>query len=649
MPYLFTDFETFSTIDLKAFGAYRYAEHPDTEALCYALAFDDSPVGIAVPDDDGKMVFPAGFHEMQDHYIVAHNIEFEKNILKRKFSIDIPWHKWIDTAALAARMSLPRSLEELAIFFSLDVSAKLDANTARKGDSVCRPRKPSKGNPATRWTPQTKPEAFAALYARCRQDVEITREVFKRLLALEPIEREVWQATLEMNERGVKVDLASIPPAKAVLYEDGLPLIAEFEGMVGYKLKSYKKVAARLGLPDVRKPTVRKALRNPKTPPAVHRALEILQALSKSSVGKLDAMVNRAHDDSRVRGSFLYGGAERTLRWSSSGVQFQNFKRGLSHETGVAFDALHNGSLGIIFDGAKRPAPDPALTPTGTIAEMLRGFILGPCYVGDYAQIEARVIAWLAEDEPALQLFRAREDPYCAIASVIYRRPITKKDTAERFMGKQAELGCGYGLGGGGFRALLDDIHDVQIEEDFSKMVVGAYRARHPKIASNRGGLWQRLGDGFVYVVAKKAERVRVTRNIYMGTIIHAGTRYAYIELPSSRRMYYADPQLDSTPKGPCVRFFGRDKYSKGWTYIRTYGGALAGHVTQACAREIIAASILRLRALGYPLVMTVHDEIVSEPWGSLKDFTNQMRIIPQWAEGLPIEVDAFETLRYRK
>jgi DNA polymerase len=642
---VFLDFESFSYANLPDVGVFRYCEHPTTEPLCYAITVDDAPVSLAIPNEDG-LAFPRDFPE--DAIFVAHNIEFERNLLKQKYEIDIPLHRWRDTAAMAARMSLPRSLEDLAVFFDLDVAAKIDSNTAKKGDSVCRPRPPSKYNPATRWTPATKPEAFTALYARCVLDVELCRAMYRRLLQLEENEFKIWQLTLQMNERGVRVDLDSLPAARRVLEREGEPLLAEFDLLTGgIPLKSPVKLAELLGMDDMTKASVRKTLRNENVHPKKHRILEIIQALSKSSVSKLDAMHARAHADRRVRGSFLYAGAERTLRWSSSGVQFQNFKRGLGHETEIAFAALHTDGLEAIFDGAIRPPPDPPLTPTATIAEMLRGFILGPFLVGDFAQIEARGIAWLADDQEQLTLFREKRDPYCAMASSIYGVPVTKKDTARRFMGKFAELSCGYGIGSNKFAWMLDEAHDVQITDEFALQVVTAYRTRHPKIES----FWSRLEKALVHVVVTKKERVRVTRNLWMGWSVIGGKNYAWIELPNGRKMYYADPELEPGKYGPQVSFFGRDRFTKGWARIRAYGGMLAGHVTQAFAREIIAAALLRLDAAGYKLQMTVHDEAVAEQDGmkDLKDFAARMKECPPWAEGMPIEVDVFETFRYRK
>lgn len=650
MRRVYFDFETFSYANLPDVGAYRYAEHPTTEVLCYAIAVDDSPVSLCIPDDQGKLAFPVDMVN-GDFTFVAHNFEFEREVLRHRYRTLIPVDRWEDTAALATRMSLPRRLEHLAVYFGFDVSEKKAANTGRLEDSVCRPRKASKNNLDTRWFKHTKPDGFAALYQRCVQDVELERACHLRLKELEPSEKRVWQVTIAMNERGVKVDMPSVPLAQAVLEKDGEPLIAEFEIMVGEKLKSPVKVAAALGLPDVQKSTVRKALRDPATPPGVHRALSILQALSKSSGGKLDSFLDRAHSDDRVRGSFLYCGAERTNRWSSRGTQFQNFKRGLGAETEQAFRALRMGILEYLYDGVKMPPPDPPLTPTGAVAEMLRGFIIpeegSELYVGDLAQIEARGIAWLAGDEKQLDIFRAKKDPYCAMASDIYRREITKRDKAERFMGKTAELSCGYQVSGETFQANLDEKFDVQVELEFAENVVAMYRARHKPIVD----FWDRLKDGMAHVIATKRPEVRITKHLWMGYEVYAGKPYLWIRVPSGLKMYYAEPALKPGRKGPTISYFGRDKFTKGWGRVRTYGGMIAENVTQRVARDVIAGGMLRLNDAGFYLTMTVHDELVAEENGTktLKDFGNLISQAPAWAAGLPIEVDTFRALRYRK
>lgn len=662
---LFCDFETFSTCDLRASGAYRYAEDPTTEALCLAFAENNEPVKIWKPGE--QLIEDVKLAACLGYTFIAHNAEFEKEIFRHVVGFEIPKEQWVDTAAMSARMSLPRKLEEIAKFFGLDTAAKLDANVSRKGDSVCHPRNPTKNNPALRWTPGSKPEAFEALYRRCVQDVDLLREVYRRLLPLEESERKIWQVTVAMNERGLLIDRASIPPAQAILDKDGAPQVIEFETITGCKLKSYVKLARFLGLPDVGKSTVRKALRGEdlvdltgaRTPlnlsPGQKRALEIYQGLGKSSVAKLEAMLDRMNRDERVRGSFVYCGAERTARWSANGIQPQNFPRGLGSETAGAFRALHEGLLETLFEGFPRPSPEPPLTPTSIVANMLRGFIVAPpgkvLIVGDLSQIEARTLNWLAEQEDTVKVFATGGDPYCVMASRIYGREITKKQKDERFMGKQAVLGAGYGLGAGGFQFMLDETYDVQISMEFAEQVVAAYRAASPKVVA----FWRRLQDGFVHVVSAKRDRVRVTRNIWMGTEEIAGTRYAWIQLPSNRKLYYADPQLIASKRGPAVEYWGRDRFSKGWCHVRTYGGKITENVTQALSRDVIAGSMLRVHAANFvDLTGTVHDEVIGE--SDIEDIEAKEKLFhdlmiesPPWAEGLPLEAEVFSSARYRK
>jgi DNA polymerase len=661
MSLLYIDFETRSQADLPAVGAYRYASHPSTSVICAAYAVGDLSVGLVTAPSAIQFMFDIG-----KVTVVAHNAEFEKSILREVLGIDLPIDRFIDTAAMAARMSLPRKLEDLAKYFGLDTGAKEEGKL-----SIQRLCKPWKGKFIER---DERPDLFAKLEARCVQDVELTRTIYRRLLALEPLERRIWQCTLEMNERGLKIDRAAIAPAQAILAKESEPLVREFTALTGYKVKSYAKVAQMLGLPNTRKPTVRKALRGEliqwtkkdgdeeyecffHPTPGKLRALEIFQALSKSSVAKLEAMLDRMGEDDRVRGSFLYCGADRTGRWSANGLQPQNFPRGLGHDTEVAFAAMFAGVLEEMFVGMPRTHPEPPLTPTSTIANMLRGFIVGPLIVGDLSQIEARGLNWLAGQQDTVELFATGGDPYCAMASRIYGRPISKKhDPDERFMGKQAVLGAGYGLGAGGFQYMLDDIYDRQIDIEFAQQVVDAYRAASPKVTA----FWKRLNDGFMHVVRSRRERVQVTGNIAMGMTKVGGKDYAFIELPSSRRLYYAEPKIVlKTPrwKGAepreVVEYWGRDlKKGGAWCRVTTYGGKLAENVTQAFSRDVIAFGMLNLRDAGFHLNGTVHDELIAEDEPTeenVKSFHDILVQVPEWAPGLPLEAEVFAGARYRK
>jgi len=288
--------------------------------------------------------------------------------------------------------------------------------------------------------------------------------------------------------------------------------------------------------------------------------------------------------------------------------------------------------------------------PVESLTEMLRGFFVGPFLVGDYAQIEARTLAWLAGQTDLLEVFAKKLDPYAFMASRIYGRTITKESTdpslppgiTPRFMGKQVVLGCGYGMGPEKFQTMLDGVYDVQIDIPFAYRVVSTYRATNPAITA----LWRRLGEAAKYTVLLKKERIQVASNIAMGMTTVGGLHYLWIEIPSGRKLYYCEPVV----AGDNLEYWGRNPYKGGkWDRIHGYGGKFAENVTQALSRDLMADAMLRLEARGFNLLLTVHDEIVADDNGLLPLFKQVMLTIPDWAKGLPVDAEVFSCQRYRK
>lgn len=272
--------------------------------------------------------------------------------------------------------------------------------------------------------------------------------------------------------------------------------------------------------------------------------------------------------------------------------------------------------------------------------------------VGDYAQIEARTLNWFAGQQDIVDLFAKKEDVYSYTASAIYGRKIDKKSedpklppgVTPRFVGKVTELGAGYGLGWMKFQRQLDEVFDVQIDSEFAMRIIAVYRQTHRHVCA----WWEKLQKGFEYAVARDVARVSVDSRIAMGNVRVGGLRYAYIELPSGRRLYYAEPEM--TADG--VRYWGRNIYKGGkWDRVGTYGGKLAENVTQATSRDLLAHAMLNLDAAGFPLILQVHDEVVCEvdERHLLNDMKNIMLQTPGWASGLPVDAECFETRRYRK
>ena len=636
---LYLDFETRSEAELRRVGPYVYANHPTTEVISVAWALGDGPVvkDAAIP--------------LADNVLVAHNAEFERCILAAKYGMEVGWERIIDTAAKSASAGLPRALGKVAD--ALGLTAK-DERGGRLIAKLSKPRRPSKDNPDRFWERETAPEDYEALEEYNEGDVVTMREVDHALPDLSPTEQALWVLTMEMNERGIQVDRAALPYAEGEVERETARLAARWVELVGCAPGS-PKGAKLLGLDSLKKASVRRALRGT-LHPNVREALLTRQRLARTSVKKLPALRDRTSPDGRLRGSLVYAGAERTRRWAGAGVQPQNFPRGLGKETDLAFDAVcHPGALDLLWGDT-----------LDTVAGMLKGFFLGPFLVGDYAQIEARVLAWLAGQWDLVQDFAAGTDIYSATASDIYGHPVTKKDMdvglgiAKRQLGKVTILGCGYGLGWRKLQTQLEEQFNVLVSDDFAQRLVNTYREKYPCIPA----FWGRLERLWRLTVQTRAGLNSGTFPIRSAFRETPQGAFAYLILPSGRGIPYFKPQthlLRPPPKSEpgyehdvpteSLGHFGRNIYKGGkWEQVPTYGGKLTENVVQALSRDVMAEAMLRLKQAGFDLSLTVHDEIVAEaPAERLKEFESLMRLVPKWAGGLPVEVEAYATRRYRK
>jgi len=628
--YLYLDFETRSKDDIRKCGAHRYAEGPTTEILCVAYAINAGPLQLSIPGNEGEVPFERHVHNSK-YKLVAHNAEFERCILRSKLGIETDVNRWVDTMALAAARGLPQELGQLGQFLGLDTQAKAVGKLAI--DALCKPRRDG-----SFFKYADRPATFDQLYARCAQDVELLRGVHAALSGLSPREQEIYAMTMRMNGRGFRVDLPGVRMASALVEDYEEPLTKRFMELTGCLPKSYVKVAKVLGIPSVDRATVRKQLKRTDLSPRDREALALLDTLKVSSTAKLEAMQDRVCADGRIHGGFRYCGASRTGRWTGSGVQPQNLPRSFNEEDmATAFRALDRGALEMLFDGTPQPAPEPPLTVLSALSKMVRGMIVGPLTVGDLAQIEARILCWLAGQNDLLDVFRNKGDPYCLMASKIYGREITKKDKIERTVGKEAVLGAGYGLGANKLLKQLTEKYGLDVPESLAKKVITVYRQSNRYVVN----FWLRLEKSFAYAIRSRAE-VAVTEKLKVGHTLLYRNPCLWVELPSKRKLYYLQPRLTDGR----ISYQGQEQGRWGW--ISTYGGKIAENIVQAVARDVLAHAMLITDRAGLPIVMTVHDEIVVE--GNCKDqLHSAMTAVPTWAQGLPIEAEVFEAYRYRK
>ena len=638
MTVLHIDFESYSESDLKAIGGYNYAAHPSTEILCLSWAIDDGEPQLWLPGD----LFPSRLWDAitAGAEVWAWNCSFERALWEHKM-LHIDWgappiqpHQWNDTAALAATLALPRALGQCAQV--LNLAEQKDTRGRYLIQRLCQP-----------WRGERRrdPELLEELYSYCKQDVLTERAVKQHLLPYKPMsltEREVWLLDQEINWRGLGIDVANVENAIDLIFQTAHRLNARAQEISGGVLPDVGSRARVMAWAQSRgytltgydKNAVLEALADPALPDDVRQVLEIRQSLGKASTSKYQSMLNLAGSDSRARGVFSYHGAQ-TGRWAGRGFQPQNLPRPAFSDTDNCIKLFDQRDPEII----ETLYGDPMVA----LSSCLRGMIVpatgNRLLVSDFSAIEARVLAWLADEQGPLDVFREGGDIYCHAASGIYGRTITPKDKDERQIGKVAVLALGYQGGVGAFQTMAKAYRVEVADEDADRIKV-AWRKAHPKIVK----FWYALEQAAQNAVRHKGHAFEA------GPItFRVVGEFLFAKLPSGRRLAYFRPTLG--PEG--LEFWGTDSKLGGrWGKLSTYGGKLAENVTQAVARDLLAEAMLRLEANGYPIVLTCHDEILSEVpdgFGSIAEFEHIMCETPAWASGLPLSAEGGEMKRYGK
>lgn len=659
------DFETRSLCDLKKAGAWAYAEHPTTEIMCLSFHVEDREYQW-VPGADKK------FLEMiaaDDRFIfVAHNAMFEQaiwaNIMVEQYGFPpIPIERWECTLAVCAHKSLPLALEKAASALGLTVEKDKEGNRL----TLAMSRFDKKG-----YLPELTPEKRDRIAQYCDQDVRVERQIEQRVGRLGTHERKIWMYDQTINQRGVRLDMAFVRAALRVVERATGPLQREFADLTGgiasgqvakvlewcrgqgVEVDNLQKgtIEALLGTEEGADDAGYESLAGHdnedgsvllQLPQAVRRVLTIRQMLGSASVKKLQRMLACVGDDGRARGLLQYHAAS-TGRWGGRLLQPQNFPRG---DDGLRKRATPEQVVDAIM------SEDPeyveavlGLPAIEAVASALR-FALIPdpgkvFLVGDYAGIEMRIVLALAGEYDKCELLATGKDVYLDMANKIYNRTdLTKDHVAERTIGKNTVLGCGFGMGAAKFHAR----YCPDQSEDFAYNVVQAYRQQWaPKVPK----LWYALD-------AAALAAVRGQPTTEYGVLYRQEGDWLTARLPSGwQKLWYFNPQLGRD------EMFNRDC----WTYramkmgkmvnAKAYGGLLTENAVQALARGLLCGGVQRLEQAGFPVVLTVHDEIVcevDEGSADLAGFTQLMEQRSPWAETMqiPVHIDKWQGDRYRK
>lgn len=646
---LHIDLETYSSEDIKSAGAYRYLASHDFEILLLAYAVDDRPV--IVIDFTKSEKIPSEFCTlMRDPNVlkVAHNAVFERKALERYgFNTEIP--EWEDTAIMAARQGLPLSLAGVSEALNLGEKAKKSTGKALIKKFCC-PRKPTKNDARTRVMPSDSPEEWTQFKIYNKYDVEAEREIYNLLnkYSTPECERRWWILDQQINDRGIKLDTDM---ARHIIQVDSkskefmLNRIKELTGLnnpnSGAQLKKWIKSQTGEEVKSLTKDTIPQLIKNAESP-ELKEVLTLKAMVSKSSVTKYQAMLKCVCPDGRAHGLFQYYGANRTGRWAGRLIQLQNLPRNYIEpldEVREQAKTLEYEDLELMYGNV--PDVLSQLIRTALIADEGKTFC-----VADFSAIEARVIAWLSNEEWKLEVFRTHGKIYEASAAMMFNVPIEQvtKGSDLRAKGKISELALGYGGGVPAMRAMGGD----KLEQSDAELqdIIRLWRKKNSGIT----GMWA----GFEKAAKRAIKTHKLVRTPYKGIAFQANRECLKVKLPSGRCLTYREPGFCLNRFGnESIKFMGKDSTGK-WAEIETYGGKLTENIVQAVARDLLADAMCTLDRNGFEIVMHVHDEnIAPVPIAEAEQRLEQMCALmgqtPDWAKGLPLNADGYITPFYKK
>lgn len=657
MHTLSVDIETYSGSDLKDVGVYRYAEDPDFEVMLIAYKIDDRETRIIdCTNNEDDAEFRTHLYD-PNTLKTAFNANFERTCLARHYEAPMPPYQWQCTMVRSAMLGLPMSLEAVGNALHLpEDKAKLKTGKALI-QYFCKPCKPTRSNGGrTRNLPAHDQDKWDLFKEYCIRDVDTEHEILSILSSFGPMpesECRLWELDQLINDTGILTDQSLIRNIMSYDISRKAELMEEAQSLTGLsnpnspaQLKKWLTEVKGVAVEGLTKADVA-ALLSEELPADVRRVLEIRQALGKTSTAKYTKMADAACDDDRIRGCLRFYGS-KTGRWAGRLVQVQNLPqnhiddifrcRELVAEGDIDSAVMCWGESAFIFSQLIRTAFIPA-----------QGHIF---VVSDFSAIEARVLAWLADEKWRMEVFASGGDIYCASASKMFGVPVEKHGINGhlRQKGKVAELALGYQ---GGVGAIKSMDSSGSIPEEEMPGIVADWREASPNVVK----LWKQIELAAKTAVREGRPEKRPAKVLKGRIQFYMQDSVLFMVLPSGRRIAYFDAEVVRQTDGrDHLMFKAVNQTSRKWGDSETYGGKLTENAVQAIARDCLAEAMLRVDAAGYKIVMHVHDEMIIEFEGNeaeaekaLEEVNSLMAVPPEWAPDLVLRGDGYVTPFYRK
>ena len=653
------DVETFSDVDLKKCGVYKYAESSDFEILLFGVSVDGGEVTV-YDLASGDTVPEEIIRALADDSVIkwAYNASFERVCLSVWLRRNYPQYfssysieddtvrnyldpsSWRCSLVWGAYMGLPLSLEGIGKVLKLENQKMAEGKALIR--YFCVPCKPTKANGGRmRNLPEHDPVKWSTFIAYNKRDVE-TEMAIQQKLSKFPVPNFLWaeyHLDQEINDRGIQLDMVLVEQAIAIDERSREELSAKMQQLTALEnpnsVHQMKEWLTKHGLEvdSLDKKAVKELLKT--APPELAEVLELRRQLAKSSVKKYQAMQNAVCADGRARGMFQFYGANRSGRWAGRLIQLQNLPQNHMAHLEDARSLVRSGDyalLSALYDSVPE-----------VLSELIRtAFVPRDGYkfiVSDFSAIEARVLSFLAGESWRLKVFAENGDIYCASASAMFHVPVEKhgQNAHLRQKGKIAELALGYGGSVGALKSM--GALEMGLAEEELQPLVDAWRTSNPNIVQ----LWWDVDNA-----------VKTTVRQRLDTETH-GIRFRYrsgmlfIILPSGRQLCYVKPKMGTNKfGGESVTYEGVGSTKK-WERIESYGPKFVENIVQAISRDIL---MYAMRTLSHCFIVGhVHDELIIEcSMGvSLDAVCEQMGRTPPWIEGLNLRADGYETMFYKK
>ena len=647
MSVLHIDLETYSDVDIGKCGAYRYVDSPNFEILLLAYAYDDGPVTVIdVAQREGWPMQVLDDIVSSEVTKVAHNAAFERICLSKLLQAPLNPRAWHCTMVHALSLGFPASLADVGKALKLEEDKQKMAVGKRLITYFCKPCKPTMANgQRTRNYPRHDLEKWNLFKEYNRQDVVTEQAIYDRLMKfpLPESEQALYRLDQSINDYGIGADTDLMDKVIGYSKDYETKLRKECEDLTGginihsiVQLKQWLTEQEGRPIDSLTKDDVDQLLKLD-LKPSSRRILELRQETGKTSVKKYEAFERSICSDGRIHGAFQFYGAGRTGRWAGRLIQPQNFPRNAFEDIALARQLVKDkqwdeiemlyGSMNDVFSTLIRTLIVPPQGKTFAIA--------------DYSAIEARVVAWMADEKWRQDVFANGGDIYCMSATQMFGVPVEKhgQNSHLRKKGKVAELACGYGGGVGALRKMGGE--QMGLSEKEMDEIVKKWRRSSPHVVK----LWRELGDAAIEAIDTRL-KVRCRH----GVSFKYAKGILFMQLPSGRSLAYVQPRFD----GQELTYMGMNQTTRKWERTKTWGGKLTENLIQAIARDCLATSMQKIQKAGYHIVMHVHDEVIVEVptddvEGHLKRIEELMGEPIEWAPGLILTADGFTSEYYRK